>query len=75
MSQATARPRAEFTAMTEGTQEDWDRIAVAESGLAASLADRVTDHLALEEFQPLLQSIFSTPKRFVYLGDAATSAA
>jgi hypothetical protein len=30
--------------------------------------------MALEEFEPLLQSFFAAPKRSVYLGDAETSA-
>jgi predicted HD phosphohydrolase len=47
MSDTTTSPRAEFTAMTQGTQEDWNRIVDAELGLYAGLADRVTDHLRL----------------------------
>ena len=39
--------RAEFSAMTEGTKEDWDRIAVAAINMYAGLADRVLDHLRL----------------------------
>lgn len=39
--------RAEFNAMTEGTKEDWDRIAVAAIHMYAGLADRVLDHLRL----------------------------
>jgi predicted HD phosphohydrolase len=47
MSEATtdARPRAAFHAMTEGTKEDWDRIAVGAIELAAGLPDRVLAHL------------------------------
>jgi len=47
MSQATtdARPRAAFHAMTEGTKEDWDKIAVGAIELAAGLPDRVLTHL------------------------------
>jgi predicted HD phosphohydrolase len=40
-----ARPRAAFHAMTEGTKEDWDRIAVGAIELAAGLPDRVLTHL------------------------------
>ncbi|HUR48105.1 MAG TPA: HD domain-containing protein [Acidimicrobiales bacterium] len=39
--------RAEFTAMTDGTKEDWDRIAVAAIHMHSGLADRVLDHLRL----------------------------
>ena len=46
MSEATTeRPRAAFHAMTEGTKEDWDRIAVGAIELAAGLPDRVLAHL------------------------------
>jgi predicted HD phosphohydrolase len=47
MSETTtdARPRAAFHAMTEGTKEDWDRIAVGAIELAAGLPDRVLTHL------------------------------
>jgi predicted HD phosphohydrolase len=47
MSEATidARPRAAFHAMTEGTKEDWDKIAVGAIELAAGLPDRVLAHL------------------------------
>jgi predicted HD phosphohydrolase len=40
-----ARPRAAFHAMTEGTKEDWDKIAVGAIELAAGLPDRVLTHL------------------------------
>jgi predicted HD phosphohydrolase len=40
-----ARPRAAFHAMTEGTKEDWDKIAVGAIELAAGLPDRVLAHL------------------------------
>ena len=39
--------RAEFNAMTEGTKEDWDRIAGAAIHMYAGLPDRVLDHLRL----------------------------
>ena len=39
--------RAEFTAMTEGTQEDWNRIGAAALEMDAGLADRVMSHLRL----------------------------
>jgi predicted HD phosphohydrolase len=39
--------RAQFTSMTEGTQEDWDRIGAAMAGFYPGLADRVTTHLRL----------------------------
>src|SRR5919106_526968 len=42
---ADARPRATFHAMTEGTKEDWDRIAVGAIELAAGLPDRTLTHL------------------------------
>jgi predicted HD phosphohydrolase len=47
MSETTtdARPRAAFHAMTEGTKEDWDRIAVGAIELAAGLPDRVLTHV------------------------------
>ena len=49
MSEATtdARPRAAFHAMTEGTKEDWDKIAVGAIELTAGLPDRVLAHLRL----------------------------
>jgi predicted HD phosphohydrolase len=40
-------PRAQFHAMTEGTQEDWSIIADQFMGFANSLADRVLAHLKL----------------------------
>jgi predicted HD phosphohydrolase len=43
----TVTPRATFTAMTEGTKLDWQKIAEAQLGFYAGLADRVTDHLRL----------------------------
>ncbi len=43
----TARPRATFDAMTEGTQEDWNRIATATMDFVVGLPDRVMDHLRL----------------------------
>src|ERR671919_732829 len=39
--------RATFTAMTEGTQEDWNLVAGAAIEHFAGLADRVIDHLRL----------------------------
>jgi predicted HD phosphohydrolase len=39
--------RAEFNAMTEGTKEDWDRIAAAALEFYPGLTDRVLDHLRL----------------------------
>ena len=41
------RPRATFSAMAEGTQEDWNRIATAALEFYPGLADRVTTHLRL----------------------------
>jgi predicted HD phosphohydrolase len=42
MSETTTdRPRAAFHAMTEGTKEDWDKIALGAIELAAGLPDRV----------------------------------
>jgi predicted HD phosphohydrolase len=43
----TVAPRAEFTAMTEGTRLDWQRIAEAQLEFYGGLADRVIDHLRL----------------------------
>ncbi len=37
--------RAKFRAMTEGTAEDWQKIAIGAIQLRAGLADRVLDHL------------------------------
>jgi predicted HD phosphohydrolase len=47
MSETTteARPRAAFHAMTEGTKEDWDKIAIGAIELAAGLPDRVLAQL------------------------------
>ena len=44
---ADAHPRAEFRAMTEGTAEDWRKIAVENMEFQKGLADRVLDHLQL----------------------------
>ena len=41
----TERPRAAFHAMTEGTKEDWDKIAIGAIELAAGLPDRVLAQL------------------------------
>ncbi len=41
------RPRATFDSMAEGTQEDWNRIAVAALEFYPGLADRVMTHLRL----------------------------
>jgi len=41
------RPRATFDSMAEGTQEDWNRIAVASLEFYPGLADRVMTHLRL----------------------------
>ena len=41
--------RAQFRAMTEGTQEDWMRIAAASVAFARGLADRAIAHLKLLE--------------------------
>lgn len=43
----TGRPRATFNAMTEGTQEDWNRIATAALEFYPGLPDRVLAHLRL----------------------------
>jgi predicted HD phosphohydrolase len=40
-----ARPRAAFHAMTDGTKEDWDKIAMGAVELAAGLPDRVLANL------------------------------
>ncbi|HEY5049046.1 MAG TPA: HD domain-containing protein [Rhizomicrobium sp.] len=41
--------RAQFRAMTEGTQEDWAKIYLAAQGFHKGLADRVLTHLKLLE--------------------------
>ena len=43
----TTAPRAEFSAMTEATQEDWNRIAHAQLEFYLGLTDRVLAHLRL----------------------------
>ena len=43
----TVTSRATFTAMTEGTKLDWQKIAEAQLGFYAGLPDRVIDHLRL----------------------------
>jgi predicted HD phosphohydrolase len=40
-----ARPRAKFHAMTEGTKDDWDKIALGSIELAAGLPDRALAQL------------------------------
>jgi predicted HD phosphohydrolase len=40
-------PRAKFTAMDNGTQEDWAIISGQYMGFASKVADRVLDHLKL----------------------------
>jgi predicted HD phosphohydrolase len=47
MEQTTGRRRATFTAMAEGTQEDWDAIKENLAALEHGLVDRVIDHLRL----------------------------
>ena len=44
---AAERPRATFTAMTEGTQEDWGHIVTSQLEFYTGLTDRVTTHLRL----------------------------
>ena len=39
----TVTSRATFTAMTEGTKLDWQKIAEAQLGFYAGLPDRVID--------------------------------
>jgi predicted HD phosphohydrolase len=39
--------RAQFTAMSDGTQEDWNRIMTAQLAFYPGLVDRVTEHLRL----------------------------
>jgi len=46
-TEMTERPRATFNSMAEGTQEDWNRIAVAALEFYPGLADRVITHLRL----------------------------
>ena len=47
MAHAQNTPRAQFTAMEQGTQEDWDIIAASSVGFNKKLASRVIDHLKL----------------------------
>ncbi|HUD52259.1 HD domain-containing protein [Parvibaculum sp.] len=47
MSNTPAHLRATFTDMSQGTQEDWSRIAAEFVPYAAKLPDRVLDHLRL----------------------------
>jgi predicted HD phosphohydrolase len=49
MSDTPANPpaRATFSAMTDGTKEDWDIIGSEYRGFAKGVADRVLDHLRL----------------------------
>jgi predicted HD phosphohydrolase len=42
-----AHPRAEFRAMTEGTQADWDIIAAEQKQFAPANGKRILDHLKL----------------------------
>ena len=44
---APAKQRATFNSMMEGTQEDWDRIAVTQLDFYGGLSDRVLSHLRL----------------------------
>src|SRR4029450_7866532 len=47
-SVTTTEPlRATFTSMTEGTAEDWQRIAASQLEFYPGLPDRVMDHLRL----------------------------
>lgn len=45
MSDTTARPRAQFHAMTEGTKADWDRIVETMAPFDAQLPARALEHL------------------------------
>lgn len=47
MTQDPNRQRAKFTAMADGTQEDWDIIAASSGAFYKNLAKRVIDHLKL----------------------------
>ena len=47
MADGQDHPRASFKAMTEGTQEDWVKIAMAALEFNKSLAERVLTHLRL----------------------------
>ncbi len=47
MSRDSSSDRAGFHAMSEGTAEDWQKIAAQAGVLQAGLADRVLDHLRL----------------------------
>jgi predicted HD phosphohydrolase len=62
----TEHPRAEFHAMVDGTQEDWNKIVAATADLNRGVATRVLDHLkmlqgdsggfAVDRFEHSLQS-------------------
>jgi predicted HD phosphohydrolase len=47
MTERTEMDRAGFTAMTEGTQSDWNKIAAATTEFNRGLADRVLAHLGM----------------------------
>ncbi|MEJ7719767.1 MAG: hypothetical protein WKF58_04715 [Ilumatobacteraceae bacterium] len=47
LEETTHAQRATFTAMSQGTQEDWGHIATAALEFYPGLATRVTDHLRL----------------------------
>lgn len=47
MSETPDKPRASFTAMTEGTLEDWKIIAGEAASYAKGLPDRIMDHMRL----------------------------
>ena|SRR3990167_1556608 len=47
LHQGSSEARARFTAMTEGTPEDWALIATQYRSFAGGVADRVLDHLKL----------------------------
>ena len=44
---APVQERASFHAMTDGTQEDWQKIATSAMAFYPGLTDRVMRHLAL----------------------------
>ena len=47
MTEHTELDRATFTAMTESTQSDWQKIALAAGAFNGELADRVVAHLGM----------------------------
>ena len=47
MSSTETRPRATFSAMTEGTQDDWNAVGAATIEHVVGLPDRILEHLRI----------------------------